>query len=787
MTDFVQRDIFGNDQALAVPHTERDRDRQRKREKRATASDINIPDVINPERRERCRNPLLFLQTYFPHWFYMDFSRNHREMIAVTSEVMLHGGNQALAEPRGDGKTTIQEAMTIWGIFYCIQDFILYLAATGPDAIARFTELMWEFEHNDLLAEDFPEFIYPIRALEGNNQRQGSQKVGGVLTGLNVKTDSIVFANIPGTAAQGQKIATAGLESSIRGKKHRGRRPGYVMGDDPSTSESAASFTQNDKRIGILNRDVAGTEDPSAKIACVLLCTIIEEGDLADQLTDREENPTWQGIRRKMLQTWPERRDLCDKYVEKYREDQRNGDRFARGAHAWYIENRAALEAGAEVSNPLRYFGRHMNYRRVLKVDDPLDTAVNFDIAAEREKTIRAILGSELTEYMSDRFRNIDLDTAEHLCEANVLPDGTEIEISAVQHALNIIAERGMRTFLSEYQNEPTTSGDSEKRLTVKAICEKVSHLRRSVLPDETEHLVMFIDIHKVPLYYVIMAAGDTWPASIIDYNTYPDRPDSYSWNGDELERETGVSSLEGSIWAGMEYLGEKFLERTYTRPDGLELAIELCLIDAGWGQTTDTVYKFSRECAWKKLIRPSHGEYIRASGKPIHDVKRKVGVRKGHNWVQAPAPGNRRVRLVRYDTNYWKSFVHARLAASQGEPGSLTLFGDQGKRHHMFATQILAERAEVVTSKARGRVEEWTNAGKPNHYLDAVAGCCVALNMVGCHFDDVLAASIEKNTPGPDGKKPAGKKAARRRRQEKTHRRPKRKSLSALQAYKRN
>jgi len=42
---------------------------------------------------------------------------------------------------------------------------------------------------------------------------------------------------------------------------------------------------------------------------------------------------------------------------------------------------------------------------------------------------------------------------------------------------------------------------------------------------------------------------------------------------------------------------------------------------------------------------------------------KRKPGERVGLNWRVPPLTGRREVRHVRYDTNFWKSFTHARLA----------------------------------------------------------------------------------------------------------------------------
>jgi len=59
----------------------------------------------------------------------------------------------------------------------------------------------------------------------------------------------------------------------------------------------------------------------------------------------------------------------------------------------------------------------------------------------------------------------------------------------------------------------------------------------------------------------------------------------------------------------------------------------------------------------------PGHGRYVGASSLPMTEGKRKPGERVGLNWRVPPLTGRREVRHVRYDTNFWKSFTHARLA----------------------------------------------------------------------------------------------------------------------------
>jgi hypothetical protein len=92
---------------------------------------------------------------------------------------------------------------------------------------------------------------------------------------------------------------------------------------------------------------------------------------------------------------------------------------------------------------------------------------------------------------------------------------------------------------------------------------------------------------------------------------------------------------------------------------------------------------------------------------------------------------GRRQVRHLVYDTNYWKSFIYARLATAMGDSGCLSLFGQSG--HRLFAEHLTAEYR--VRTEGRGRtVDEWKlrpeRADSP--WFDRIVGCAVAASMQG-------------------------------------------------------
>jgi len=186
---------------------------------------------------------------------------------------------------------------------------------------------------------------------------------------------------------------------------------------------------------------------------------------------------------------------------------------------------------------------------------------------------------------------------------------------------------------------------------------------------------------------------------------------------------------------------------------------IDRCLIDANWGSSTDVVYQFCRQSPHASVLTPSHGRYVGASSLPFSDYKRKRGERVGLNWRVPVVTGKRAVRHVLFDTNFWKSFVHARLAVPMGDPGGLSLFGHKPEHHRLLAEHLTSEYR--VRTEGRGRtVDEWKLRvdGLDNHWLDGLVGCAIAASMQGA----VLFGTDQKVMARPRLKLSALKERAR-------------------------
>jgi hypothetical protein len=124
----------------------------------------------------------------------------------------------------------------------------------------------------------------------------------------------------------------------------------------------------------------------------------------------------------------------------------------------------------------------------------------------------------------------------------------------------------------------------------------------------------------------------------------------------------------------------------------------------------------------------PSHGRFVGASSVPFSEYRRKRGDRVGLNWRIPNVQGRRAIRHVLFDSNYWKSFIHARLAVAMGDRGACRSSAGTPEAHRLLAEHLTAEYR--VKTEGRGRVvDEWKlrPEASDNHWLDCLVGCAVA------------------------------------------------------------
>ena len=213
----------------------------------------------------------------------------------------------------------------------------------------------------------------------------------------------------------------------------------------------------------------------------------------------------------------------------------------------------------------------------------------------------------------------------------------------------------------------------------------------------------------------------------MIAYGTYPDQAASVFEAQTARKTLANVSKMgfEAALRAGLDKTVEILMGREWKREDGTAMRIDRLMVDANWGRSTSTVRTFVRQSPFSSTLYPSHGKGIGASSQPLAE-KGARGDRLGLNWRIGQMSAGQ--RSCTYDTNYWKSFVAARLRMGIGDPEAITFH----EGHHDLLIQHLTSEFPVRT-EARGRVvDEWKSAGRENHWFDCLVGSAVAASITG-------------------------------------------------------
>jgi hypothetical protein len=442
-------------------------DRERKRTQRAADKDVVIRS-LTPDQLEWRKLLELddeeWLRFFFPDLFWYTFTPQQKVMIQAIGEAITHGGDQAVAASRGEGKTTLFECLLLK---YCLQGvvrFAVLFGATGAHAEASLETIKAAITENQQLSEYYPEVCDCVTALEDTPNRAHYQTVSGrrMDTGEEFAQQrnkfswcgpQIVFPSVPGSPSAGAIIATRGLDAAVRGLKKLGRRPDVVGIDDPDTDETVGNpDTQGRKLVKRIDHGIGALGGQQRRVARVMLTTLQSRNCPSAWFTDPQVKPAWSGKRFRFLIKPPTRIDLWEQYQSLRKANQQAGDKLATGAHAFYVEHRSEMDAGAEVANPNRY--------------------------------------------------------------------NPEIEASALEFYFNEVADKSLEYAQTELDNDPPATLEGSLSLTsyrVRTECRSGTDHR--IVPDSTKRLCIGGDVKKLGLHWVAIAFDERAVGSIVDYN----------------------------------------------------------------------------------------------------------------------------------------------------------------------------------------------------------------------------------------------------------------------------
>lgn len=657
-----------------------DRHRQRNAEKQAEQSrqgrDIgDIPPVADPARREECRRNLrLFCETYHGETFTFAWGRDHLRVIPKIERAVLKGGLFAVAMPRGSGKSCLCEAAAEWAVLFGHRAYAVIIGATEKHADETLDSLRTDLESNELLAADFPEVCYPVACLEGLSGRCRGQLYRGERTRISWKGDKLILPTIPGSPASGSILRTRGITGGMRGMKLKRAdgstiRPDLVLPDDPQTRQSARNRETCQVLLDILQGDVLGLAGPGTKISGLMPCTVIEAGDMADQILDPKQYRDWQSERTQMIDAWPEKMDLWEQYYA-VRCDGLDLEDDGAAGDAFYREHWDAMHLGADLPWPNRIEDGAL---------DGLQTAMNL--------YFRDPAGF-MAEYQNDPKPKTAAASAENLEPAHVLQQLNGLERGVVPVEAQLL----------------TAFVDVQMDLLYWMVCAWAGGFTGWILdcgawPEQRRFYFTLSDAKPT--------LGDLSPTAGLEGTLLHGLRQLL---GQLLDRDwlradgTGLRVQRAMVDANWgESTDVVYQACRENQHASLLLPSHGQFIGASSIPMNDRKQKPGDRVGWNWRIPATAGQ-------------------KG-----------RGIRHALYDTNAWKSFVRARLVTAAGDPGSLTLWKAGQHVHRMLADHFTSEYAVRTAGRGRELMEWKIRPERPdNHLWDCVVGNAVCASIEG-------------------------------------------------------
>lgn len=195
-------------------------------------SDINEAEVLEDILTRLRRDPILAHAVVFKHRHPQATPPFHRQMIQDFWSTEEYVGEVAF---RGAAKSTIaEEAITLMALFD-IDPYVLIVGESYDRAVERLSSIKYELDNNEII-----------------------QQIWGDVRGETWGAGEIILKN-------GVKIEAAGSGQSLRGTKHRDRRPGLLFIDDLESQDTVRTEEQRAKIMQYVTRELIPACEPVSR------------------------------------------------------------------------------------------------------------------------------------------------------------------------------------------------------------------------------------------------------------------------------------------------------------------------------------------------------------------------------------------------------------------------------------------------------------------------------------------------------------------------------------------
>jgi hypothetical protein len=633
-----------------MTQTERERQATKAAVKRAAERDLSVHTTKDPNRRAACEaDDCEWLRRYVPGVFRFPFTDDQRHIVEEISHALQYGLLKTFAAPRHDGKTSIARYLCLKyslqkierdGLLVPFVPLSLLINATGKkagDSLDAIKNKLRSAREGSPLFDDYGLECIIARHVAPAPARAHNVTVGGRPVFLEWAADHIILPSFDDEGGMAGMLAGMGITSNdIQGFNLYDVRPRFCLLDDLDDRDSLSSKdggTIAAKIEKTVDENISGLGGPGEPFGAVMLCTIPSRHSVAFKYSDPKQKQ-WSGVRLRKIKEWPANQSLWDEYMglrragrETFDDDGRPIDKHGRKAHQFLLERFDEMHLGAVVSN-------ENDYTR------------------------------------------------------SILPDGSQMQVSALQNCYDFITDHGMPSFLTEYQNDPPEDdGRIESGINPQMIQKQKSGYANKTIPPGCTVLSHGCDVGKTKgFHWVVRAFKPDGTGYTIDYGIMDVAGVKHGSN----------EGLNRAIYNAVRRREEEFRAAEYLQANGEPLSQIVSVFDSRY--ESDAVMMAVKSLGMGvyaiKGIGQSAGASTKGKFRPCiaRTTNRKPG--GGERWYfDRDNPVG--IWAVHADTDYWKAWEHARWMTATDKPGCMFIWGDDDTpltQHEQYAKHICAE-----------------------------------------------------------------------------------------------